>query len=63
MLVTFAALLGPSSVHGCDVSIIRADHVVLRATVAESQADKHSRNKCYVLAELKQVVRVLAIAF
>jgi hypothetical protein len=59
MLVTFAALLGSSSVHGCDVSIIRADHVVLRGTVAES----HSRHKGYVLAELKQVVRVLAIAF
>ena len=49
--------------HDCDVSIIRDDHVVLRATVAESQADKHGRHKCYVLAELKQVVRVLAVAF
>lgn len=61
--MTFAALLGPPSVHDCDVSIIRDDHVVLRATVAESQADKHGRHKCYVLAELKQVVRVLAVAF
>ena len=49
--------------HDCDVSIIRADHVVLRARVAESQADKHGKHKCCVLAELKQLVCVLAIAF
>ena len=29
--------------HDCDVSFIRADHVMLRATLAESQADKHGK--------------------
>lgn len=60
--MTLAALLGPPSVHDCDVSIIRAYHVVVRATVAESQADKHSKYKCCLLAELKQVVRIVAVA-
>jgi len=50
-------------VHDCDVSIIRADYVVLRATVADSQADKRGKHKCFMLAELKQVLRVLAVAF
>jgi len=30
---------------------------------AEGQADKHGKHKCCALAELKQVVRVLALAF
>ena len=45
--------------HGCDVSIIRVDHVVLRVIVAQSQADRHGKHKCCALAELKQVARVL----
>ena len=56
--MTFAALLGPPSLHDCDVSVIRVDRVV-----AESQADKHGRHKCCVLTEVKQVVRVLVVAF
>jgi hypothetical protein len=40
-------------VHDCDVSIIRADRSLLRATVTEGQADKLNKLRWCVLAELK----------